>query len=240
MNKALAVLSLLLLAAAAQGCAITEYGPGAIVRADGRKLESWQPAGEPQLRADVLESGRLSVEVVRDEIPIYRAEKVVFEKVAYTRRLPLGNAVMRGLLFGLGVAISRDKRYDPLSRIYAGHIALRSLIIDEHELRPAGSRVVPGEFIEVENMRVSASSERRSRGVSGIAVRLDVQRGDGALRSEEQVTGRDGRVELDLRQAARWANGGAFVVVATAAVPGHDAREFRFTDEDAQRLARTD
>ncbi len=231
----------MLAAAAAQGCAITEYGPGAIVRAEGRKLESWQPAGEPRLRADVLDSGRLSVEIVRDEIPIYRAERVVFEKVAYTRRLPLGNAVMRGLLFGLGVAIARDKRYDPLTRFYAGHVALHSLIVDECELRPAGSRVVPGEFIEVENMRVSASSERRPRGVSGIAVRFDVRRiGGGAARFEERVTGRDGRAELDLREAARWAEGAAFTVVASTGLEGDDAREFRFTDDDAKRLSRTD
>jgi len=236
-NKLPGILSLILLAAAAQACAVTEYGPGAIVRAEGRKLESWQPAGEPQLRTVVSDSGRLSIEIVREEIPIYRAEKVVFEKVAYTRRLPLGNVVMRGLLFGIGVAVARDKRYDPLSRIYAGHVALHSLIVDERELRPAGSKVVPGEFIEVENMPVSASSERRARGVSGVAVRFDLRRGDGALRCEEQVTGRDGRVELDLRDAARWAKGGAFVVVAAH---GEDAREFRFTDDEARRLSGSD
>lgn len=201
--------------AGAQACSYVEVRPGTVVGIEGKTRIGWEARGEPEVRvspaAEAVDSGVVRVVVTKPGAPVYRADKVFFEKVLVTRRMALGDMFGRVMLATLFTAIAKNRKVDPWSRSQAAVAAVHcALVYDEREFIPVGSRVDPDKVLVDEDLVFVAEGEREWRGVPGAEVRFLVRPGQEA--GVVRWTDASGRAAFDLRAAARSSPPGELVV----------------------------
>lgn len=229
--------------AAAQACSYAEVRPGAVVGIEGKTRIGWEARGKAEVRvtpaAEAAESGTVQVLVTRPGAPVYRADRVYFEKVVVTRQMAPGNALGRVLLASLFTAIAKNRNVDPWSRSQAAVAAVHAaLVYDEGEFIPVGSRVDPDKVLIEENLIFVAEGEREWRGVEGAEVTLLFGPGKGEMLA--CPTDSSGRATFDLRAAARSrARGSLLISICVRAGPGRIWNgEIRLDKNAVDRLRR--
>jgi hypothetical protein len=242
MRPGAGILLLLLLGAAAaagQACSYTEVRPGAVVGIEGKTLIGWEVRGEPEVRIDsTIETGGIQVVVTRPEAPVYRADKVYFEKIVTTKQMALGSVFGRVMLAALFTAVAKNRRVDPWSRSHAAMAAVHvALVYDEREFIPVGSRIDPGKVLVEHDLVFVAERESESRGVPGARVTFV---GPGAPGGVSRRTDDAGRAAFDLRAAARACPPGGMTVWIEVefGTSLRWNREIRVTEPEVERLRR--